>query len=293
MTRDAETRWIETPRGSIEVTIAGPREGAPLLFVHGALVAGDLWAPVAAELARTHRCYVPTLPLGSHARAMQSDAALAPPDVADLVVEIADALGLGALTIVANDSGGAVSQLVAARHRARVRGLVLTNCDALEVFPPLAYAYLKRVAERPWLAAAMLRALAWAPVLGLAPTAWGGLARGITRQDVRRWSLPGARDRGVREDLAKFMRGAGPGVTLEAAERLAASPVPIELVWGDEDPYFRRELAERFARKIPGARARFVPGARTYVMLDAPEALARAIRAFDDRLAAGAGVEAR
>lgn len=292
MTRDAETRWVETPWGSIEVTIAGPREGAPLLFVHGALVAGDLWAPVVTELARTHRCYVPTLPLGSHVRAMRSDAALAPPDVADLVVEIADALGLGALTIVANDSGGAVSQLVAVRHRARVRGLVLTNCDALEVFPPFAFAYLKTVATRPWLAGAVLRAMVAAPVLGLAPNAWGGLARDITTRDVRRWATPGAESRDVREDFAKFAGGIGPRVTLDAAAALSARPVPIQLVWGAADPYFRRSLAERFVAGVPGARVHFVEGARTFVMRDAPAELARAIRAFDERLATGTSAQA-
>lgn len=286
MAAPAQTQWIETTRGPIEVTMAGPAEGPPLFFVHGALVAADVWAPLIDELSRTHRCYAPTLPLGSHTRPMRHDAALAPDDVADLVVEVADALSLGRLTLIANDSGGAVSQLVAVRHASRIRGVLLTNCDALEVFPPRAYAYLKAVSERPRLASVLLSALAAAPVLGLVPTAWGGLAHGITRAQVRRWSLPGARERGVREDLAKFMRGAGASVTLGAAERLAAHPVPIELVWGEADPFFRRSLAERFAAKVPGTRLRLVPGARTYVMLDAPAEVARAARAFDARLAA-------
>ncbi len=287
-----DTRWIETSRGPIEVTSAGPPEGSVLLFVHGALVAGDVWGPLVRDLSRSHRCHVPTLPLGSHTRPMRADAALAPADVADLVVEIADALALGPLTIVANDSGGAISQLVAVRHRARVRGLVLTNCDALEVFPPRAFAYLKTVSTRPWLAAAMLRALAAMPVLGLTPTAWGGLARGLTSADVRRWALPGAREPGVRADLAKFMRGVDPALTIGAAAQLAERPVPIELVWGEADPFFRRSLAERLAARVPGARARFVPGARTYVMLDAPEAVARCVRALDERLGSGVAVRA-
>lgn len=272
-------RWIETPRGSIEVEVTGNESGPPLLFVHGALVSGSIWASVVAQLARSHRCFVPTLPLGSHRRAMHAGADLSPAGMADLVVEIADALGLDRVVLVANDSGGAVSQLVAVRHPDRVKALVLTNCDALEVFPPPAYAYFKAIASRPALGVWMLRAMASMPVLGLAPLTWGSLSPRVTAGDVRAWTEPGARDAGVREDLAKFMRAAGSEVTLAAADALAARPVPMHLVWGTSDPFFRRSLAERLAARVPGCKTTFVPGARTYTMLDAPMAVADAIRA--------------
>lgn len=279
-----QTRWVETSKGSVEVAVAGPSEGEPLLFVHGALVSGSVWATLFARLSRSFRCFVPTLPLGSHRRAMRADADLSPEGVADLVVELAGALGLARFVIVANDSGGAVSQLVAARHPERVRGLFLTNCDALEVFPPPAYAYLKVLGSRPSVGQWLLRAIAAAPVLGLAPLAWGSLSPNVTRADVREWVEPAARDAAIRHDFAKFMRGASAKVTLAAADALAKRPVPIELVWGDADPFFRPALAERLAAKVPGARASFVRGARTYAMLDAPDAIAEAIGRFVARL---------
>jgi pimeloyl-ACP methyl ester carboxylesterase len=283
---------VTTPRGEIAVAVSGPENGEPILFVHGALVSGSVWAPLAARLSRTHRCFAPTLPFGSHARAMRPGADLSPAGMADLVVEIADALGLGRVAIVANDSGGAVSQLVAARHPERVHALVLTNCDALEVFPPRAFAYLKVVSAMPIVSAAMMRSIAAMPILGLAPLAWGSLSPTVTRADVRAWTEPGARDRGVRDDLARFFRGASPRVTLEAAETLAKRPVPMELVWGDGDPFFRPSLAERLAAKVPGARVRFVRGGRTYVMLDAPDEVASAVIDFLARVGAAKDVSA-
>ncbi len=272
-------QWIETSKGPIEVTVSGPESAPPILFIHGALVSGSIWDALASRLCRTHRCWVPTLPLGSHRRAMRPDADLSPAGVAELVIEIADRLGLEKLAIVANDSGGAVSQLVAARHPERIAMLVLTNCDALEVFPPLAYGYLKLVSSRPTLAGAMLRAIASLPWLGLAPLAWGSLSPNVTTNDVRAWTEHGARDRGVRDDLAKFMRGASGMVTTAAADAIARHPVPLTLAWGDADPFFRHALAERLAARVPGTKLQFIRGARTYVMLDAPDELAAVVRA--------------
>jgi len=272
------TQWIETSKGPIEVTVSGPESAPPILFVHGLLVSGSLWTSLASRLSSTHRCWVPTLPLGSHRRAMRLDADLSPVGVADLVIEIADRLGLDRLAIVANDSGGAVSQVVAARYPERIRVLVLTNCDALEVFPPRAYGYLKIVASQPWLAGAMLRAIAALPWLGLAPLTWGSLSPHVTTSDVRGWAEHGARDRGVRDDLAKFARVASSEVTMAAADALGKRPVPMALVWGDADPFFRRELAERLVARVPGATLRFIRGARTFAMLDAPDEVAAAVR---------------
>lgn len=279
-----QMRWVETSKGSVEVAVAGPTQGEAVLFVHGALVSGSLWSPLVARLSRTHRCFVPTLPLGSHRRAMRPDADLSPAGVADLVAELATALGLPRFVIVANDSGGAVSQLVAVEHGERVRGLFLTNCDALEVFPPPAYAYLKVLGSRPAIGQWLIRALAAVPVLGLAPLAWGSLSPSVTKADVREWVEPAARDAGIRDDFAKFMRGASADVTIAAADALARRPVPMELVWGEADPFFRPTLARRLAAKVPGARASFVPGGRTYVILDAPDAIADAVARFVARL---------
>ena len=40
------------------------------------------------------------------------------------------------MTIVGNDSGGAMSQVLVTRHPERIGRLVLTNCDTHENFPP-------------------------------------------------------------------------------------------------------------------------------------------------------------
>jgi pimeloyl-ACP methyl ester carboxylesterase len=47
------------------------------------------------------------------------------------------------VTVVANDTGGAVSQALVGRHPEPVGRLVLTSCDAFENFPPKAVAYVR------------------------------------------------------------------------------------------------------------------------------------------------------
>ena len=104
--------------------------------MHGLLVSGQLWRKVVPALAERYRCIVPDLPLGPHAVSMAPDADLSPPGLARLVVEFLEALGLHEVTLVGNDTGGAICQLVVAGHTERVSRLVLTNCDAFENFPP-------------------------------------------------------------------------------------------------------------------------------------------------------------
>ena len=56
--------------------------------------------------------------------------------MADLIAAELERLDLHDVTLVGNDTGGGLAQLVVTRHPERIAKLVLTPCDALEVFPP-------------------------------------------------------------------------------------------------------------------------------------------------------------
>lgn len=113
--------------------------GAPIVFVHGILCNGRLWRNVVAPLSGRFRCLVPDWPLGSHRLPLEPDADNSPLAVARRIAHFLEALGLEDVTLVGNDTGGALCQLVAVNHPERVGRLVLTSCDALEVFPPRAF----------------------------------------------------------------------------------------------------------------------------------------------------------
>ena len=61
--------------------------------------------------------------------------------------ELCERLGLDQVDVVANDTGGAVAQVFAARYPHRIRTLTLTNCDVHDNFPPEAFKPFVALAE--------------------------------------------------------------------------------------------------------------------------------------------------
>lgn len=133
------TTTVDLPAGPIAHRTFGPVDvGAPIVFVHGALVDGSLWHDVADRLAEAgHRGLAPDLPMGSH-RTPLPDVDLTPTGQARLILDYLEHLDLAGVTVVANDSGGAVTQLLLASgdpRADRVGRVVFTNCDTVGRFP--------------------------------------------------------------------------------------------------------------------------------------------------------------
>ena len=80
--------------------------------------------------------------------------------LADVLASFLDALDLTDVALVANDTGGAISQALVGRRPELVGRLVLTSCDAFENYPPKAVAYLKPTSRVPaalWLLTQTMR----------------------------------------------------------------------------------------------------------------------------------------
>jgi pimeloyl-ACP methyl ester carboxylesterase len=269
-------RHIELPAGTIRYREAG--EGKEIVFVHGYLVDGRLWDGVVDRLAGRFRCIAPDWPIGAQRIPMKPDADLSPPGVADLIDSFLAALELEDVTIVGNDSGGAMSQVLAARRPRRVGRLVLTNCDTHENFPPGIFKAMPPIAKLP----------GGMTVLS-APFRVGAIARAAFRpfantpipaELIDSWMDPGLHDPGVRRDVQKVTAGMDKRFTLEAAERLSESELPVLLTWAPGDRFFPMKYAERLADEMPNARIVEIPGAKTFVPLDQPQRLADEIARF-------------
>ena len=88
------------------------------------------------------------------------------------------------------------------------------------------------------------------------------------------------RDRGVRRDTAKVLRGVNTRHTMQAARALPDVTIPVMLVWGEIDKAFPVKLAHRLAALIPNCRVETVPDAACFVALDQPDALVSLIEDF-------------
>ena len=267
---------ITLSQGTIHYRDAG--EGPPVVFLHGLLVDGEVWRTVTPLLQGDARCIVPDLPLGSHRIAMNADADLAPAGVARLVADLLEALELEDVTLVGNDSGGAISQLVALDHRERVGRLVLTNCDCFDVFPPKEFVPMVKAARVPGALYAAMQPMRAAKARRM-PMAYGWLAHEIPDEVTGAWIRPFLDDADIRRDAVAFMRGIDKATMIDAAQRLPSLEIPSLVAWGQDDRFFPRELGERLAAAL-GGRLAPIAGARTFVSEDEPEALAGVIREF-------------
>jgi pimeloyl-ACP methyl ester carboxylesterase len=275
---DESQAEVRLPQGTIRYRDTG--SGEPIVFVHGALVDGTLWRKVTPLLEAEFRCLVPDLPLGSHRVAMREDADLSPPGLARLVADLLTELDLERATVVGNDTGGAICQLVATRHPERLARLVLTPCDAYESFPPLAFKYLPITARIPGGVTLLTQSMRIGAIRRL-PIAYGGLAkRPVPPQVIERWIEPLLHDPKVRRDARKVLRGMSSRHTLEAAERLRSFELPTLIAWSTEDRFFKLRDGERLAAAIPDCRLVEIQDAFTFVSEDQPERLAEAIGAF-------------
>jgi pimeloyl-ACP methyl ester carboxylesterase len=254
--------------------------GPPIVFVHGALVNANLWRKVVAELASDFRCIALDMPFGAHVEAMPADADLSPPAVADLVAAALEALDLERVTLVGNDTGGAICQLVITRHPERIDRLVLTSCDAFENFPPKLIKPLMPVLRLPGAVSAML-----APtrsksirnrVFGLF------VKRPIEQEAVDSYALPPLRDAGVRRDIRKFLTGLDKRYTLAAADRFSGFRKPALIAWSREGErgMFPAKYGERLADALPDARLEWIEDSLFFSPEDRPDRVAELIRRF-------------
>jgi pimeloyl-ACP methyl ester carboxylesterase len=266
---------IQVTQGTIRYREVG--SGPAVVLIHGVLVNGTVWDRVVEALSPDVRVIVPDLPLGSHRIAMKPGADLSPLGLARLISELLERLELEDVTLVGNDTGGALCQLTVIHHPQRVGRLVLTNCDAFENFPPPAFKALLTVLGRVPGALMGLAQLGRSRRMRAASMKLTPLTMTpVPDELLSEWVSP-LRDRHIRRDAAQVLRGIDPRYTLDAAKRLPEFERPALLAWGVRDPFFRVRDAERLASVLPCARLERIPDARTFVQLDAPERLAELI----------------
>ena len=249
-----------------------PGGGSPILFLHGAFVDGSLWDPVVERLPG-RRCIVPTLPLGSHTTPVAERSALTPFGVVDRIADLIASLELDDVTIVANDTGGALTQLLLARRPERIAKVVFTPCDALEVFPPIMFKPLFALGRSPYALAAGLAPLRFPPARRL-PIAFGWLSKRASDETLARWSAPALGNFEIVRDAAHFLRHADSKLLLDAAPRLGAFEGEVVFGWAAEDRCFTVELGRRLAAQFRTAHFVEITDSYSFVPIDRPDALA-------------------
>ena len=255
----SELERLDKHRGQVR-TRSGPASyvdtggpGRAALFVHGVGTSSYLWRHVIDQLAGERRCVAVDLPLhGQTPAAADQDFSL--PGLARFLDDCCEALGLTDVDLVANDTGGAIAQVLAAGHAERLHTLTLTNCEAHNNLPPKALlpgVLLARTGLFAHIAPRLVRDIPRAR-----KRVFGSGYQDVTSlpEDIARAWL--ARAFGTAESARQFQRLMK---SLRARDLLAIEPalarlqVPTLIVWGTGDIFFRRKWAYWLRDTIPGA----------------------------------------
>lgn len=270
---------LDLPAGKIRYFEAG--KGSPIVFVHGFLVNANLWRKVVAQLSPDFRCVALELPFGSHLLPLPDGADAGAHAMADRVADAIEALDLEDVTLVGNDSGGAICQMVVTRRPERVGRLVLTSCDYRDNFPPALFNFLKLTVRIPGGVMGALMPLRMRMARRL-PITFGWVAkRPIDREAEDSYVYPALTRRDIRRDVKSFLlQTFDKRYSNEAADRLGRFERPALIAWSREDKIFPRKDAESLARDLPKARLEWIEDSYTFSAEDNPARLAELIAGF-------------
>jgi pimeloyl-ACP methyl ester carboxylesterase len=275
--RLGERKEVRTPEWRLRYYERG--EGEPIVFLHGVGVNPVIWRNVVPELAGSFRCICPELPLGGHEVPMPRDADLSLPGLGELVEAFLSHAGLDGVTLVGNDTGGAIAQTVAANHPQRLKRLILTPSDTFDHFFPPGFGILKVMGwtpGMPWLTVQQMRI----ERMRYLPFAYGRLVKRRMPREVTDAYLRPLQRAAIRRDLARMLRSMRKRHLLEVTEELRSFDKPTLLVWPPDDPVFSFENANRLTRLLPDARLVEIEDSRGFVSEDQPKRLAEEIAEF-------------
>lgn len=223
-------------------------EGPTVVFLHGIPGSALTWEPVAMRMQNRYRVILPDLRGFGHSEPPVEDYYL--DGQARAVKDLLDALGVEAFSLVTHDFGGPVGLTAMRRFPdLGVQGLVLSDTNVFtDTHVPLPLRLAKvPLLGRLFFGAAVgnrfgLRLLYRAAVRQRGTATWQRFQRHLTPSGM-------AMTRRIFQRSLADLEG-----NYRGTERMLPEVgVPTLVLWGDADPFFSADVAERTRAAIPGA----------------------------------------
>jgi haloalkane dehalogenase len=275
---DAPVERLDT--GSARLVYRRVGTGPPLLLVHGFPLSGFTWRKLLPELATRHTCYMPDLPgMGESEWTDATDFSF--PGQGHTLKAMVDLLGLERYSVLAQDTGGTFARYLALEDGSRLDRLILINTEIPNHRPPWIplYQFLMRFPGTLTAFSMFLRS-DW---FLRSSMGFGGsfsdlrLIEGDFHEHVVE---PLLRSSKRLDGMRRYLRGA----TWEPVDALARDharlTMPVQLIWGTDDPTFPVTLAHEMVAQFPDAQLTEVSGGRLLVHEEKPAEVARAVLAF-------------
>ncbi|HEX2575368.1 MAG TPA: alpha/beta fold hydrolase [Aquihabitans sp.] len=260
----------------IAYTLAGRRDGEPLLLIQGLGADARGWALQRRSLSRFRLILVDNRGVGSSER---------PPGPYDLEVMAADAMavldhaGYGSAHVVGASMGGIIAQVIGVRYGHRVRSLTLacTACHHFEWRRELLHEWVEQ-AQAYGMREFVRRNLRWL----VGPRSLRRLAPALTVLGPLAFSVP----------VSSFVAQVQAILDMEDGLRgeLATIAVPTLVVVGSQDVLTTQGDGEEIASLIPGAELVVIRGGAHLFQVEQAAAFNRTVGDFLDR---ATGIAAR
>ncbi|HVI58253.1 MAG TPA: alpha/beta hydrolase [Luteimonas sp.] len=276
----AARRYARTGFGDIAYVERG--EGPAALFLHGFPLNGFQWRGAIARLAPYRRCIAPDFLGMGHTRVADGQACGPDAQVA-MLLALLDALSVDSVDVVANDSGGAVAQLLVTRHRERVRTLLLTNCDTEDDSPPPALLPVIALARQGRFVDEWLGRWHADPALARSPEGIGGMCYADpahpTDEAIDAYFAPllstPRRTANAHAYAIALERNALAGI----GPALARCTVPTRIVWGTADTIFSPRNPDFLDHAFGQSRGvRLLAGSKLFWPEERPDVIAEEAR---------------
>jgi pimeloyl-ACP methyl ester carboxylesterase len=275
-----DRRFQSTPFGRTAYIDRGT--GPVALFLHGFPLSGFQWRGAIDRLSTVRRCLAPDW-MGLGATEVAPGRSVTPDDQVAMLVAFLDALSVDVVDVVANDSGGAIAQLLAVRHPGRVRSLLLTNCDVEPDSPPAALKPVFELAEMGIWSDAWLEPWLRNKAKARAADGLGGMCYANpahpTDAALEQYLAPILSSL-ERKDLAnRYALGLRPNPLAGIEPALRRLDVPVRIVWGMSDDIFSKENPDYLKRVLPRVEGvRRIPEAKLFFPEEYPDIIVQEAR---------------
>ena len=267
-------------------------EGPGVVFIHNGGTSSTIWRHQVADLSADHRVIALDLPGFGESPLPVPAASLQ--EMVDLVSALITGRGLAPALIVGNCMGSNIALRLADQDSSLMRGILVVNPLTAASFSGGHIGFLHTMSRRFGGASKVMRRVARhirvpGPVAGLTlrfQLGREGIAQGLHRDaallacQTRGDQLPALID--VLDDMSAY--GGVDGLR-------SAPPVPIWIVWGDQNRVLSREKVPALAERLGAERVEVIPNCGHLAMLESPEQVTGLIRRLDRHVSRQGGSE--
>jgi len=273
-------KFAETSFGCIAYIERG--KGQTALFLHGFPLNSFQWRGVIPLLSAHRRCIAPDY-LSMGFTEMKEGQSVAAGAQADMIAALLDKLSISSVDLVANDSGGAIAQLLLVKYPTRVRTVLLTNCDTEPDSPPPAVKPVIELGKKGEFADKFLAPWLADKDLARSPKGLGGLCYADsahpTDEALEYYLGPLLSSPARKQQTNAYAVALEPNPLAGIEPALKNCKVPARIVWGTADNIFSQDSPDYLNRTLGNSLGvRRVEGAKLFFPEEMPELIAEEAR---------------